>query len=647
MRYSIVFFFLLLLSSCINRRERAVSDELREHSVSELRKVLHHGEKWEQAIAAAFLLELNYTDGVGNDFGQAADMPVSTVVPDSLRAMPLEEIRLRLHEHQSLSRQAVFQLCVALGGKGIPDDLPLLAVLSERPENEIKSAVSYATLRIDRRQPYSFAWPDFTVMFLYMAGMLLIGFYYSRRNKTTSDFILGGGNMNAVAIGVSLFATMYSSLSYLAYPGEMIRFGPIIFAGMLAFPITHWAVGWLIIPKFMKYNVKSAYELLEMKLGLSTRMMATFFFLSLRFLWMATIMYATVDTVLYAMLDIPAGYATAISALLIVITFIYSSLGGLKAVVVTDVLQSGIMWIGALLTIIIVSVKIGSFGSLIPDHWLGNWSELRWGLDPKERLTVGNAVLMLFVWYICTSGSDQMAIQRYMATKDVRAARKSFGISLWSNLIVKVLLGFVGLAMLAFFTQNPHFLSDGNTLITQSDSLFPRFILIGLPVGLAGLVATGILAAAMSSLSSGLNSTASVISVDILKRFFKSDESPEVQLRQIRLLSMIIGVGILLLSIFVSNVEGNLFDVVVKVVNLFVAPLFVLFFMALYVPFATSLGTCIGGLTSIGIAILIAFFGFMGISVLWIMPVALIVGVVFGTVASLIHHSVDTITKRK
>ena len=563
-----------------------------------------------------------------------AAMLLSTSRSDSLNAAIKELFYTSLWNSRTL-----FQIFTALAEKGIPNDLFFLYSLSERNENELKSAIAYATLRIDRRQTYSFAWQDVVVIMLFMTGMILIGVFYSKRNKTAKDYIYGGGNMSALAIGISLFATMVSSLSYLANPGEMIKYGPMILSGIIAFPAVYLVVGWFIVPKFMKYNVNSAYELLEIKLGTGVRMMATFFFLSLRFLWMATIMFVTVETVLRTMFAIPAEYSTLIGILLIVITFVYSSLGGLKAVVFTDVVQAGLMWAGTILAVVIVSVKLGSFGSIIPDHWLSNWSELKWGLDPKERLTVGNAVLTLFVWYICTAGSDQMAIQRYMATKNARTARRSYGVSLLSDMTVNICLGLVGLAMLAFFTANPHLLSDGNTISTQADHLFPRFILIGFPAGITGCVVAGILAAAMSSLSSGLNSTATVISVDIVKRFFKRRAtSSEATVKQMRLITMIIGVGILLLSLFVGQVEGNLYDVVVKVVNLFVAPLFVLFFMALYVPFATSFGTCFGGLVSVGTAIASAFFGFMGITVLWIMPAALIAGIVAGTLASLFFN---------
>jgi SSS family solute:Na+ symporter len=262
----------------------------------------------------------------------------------------------------------------------------------------------------------------------------------------------------------------------------------------------------------------------------------------------------------------------------------------------------------------------------------------------QQRTTIGNAMVMLMVWFICTNGSDQMAVQRYLSTKDLRAARYTFGISLIATFVVKIFLAVVGLAMIAYFTANPHFLDDGQSITGQADRLFPKFILIGLPVGISGLVASGIFAAAMSSLSSGLNSSSSVINEDILKRLIPRLVSAN-PLRQVKKISVLVGIIAILLSLVIGNVQGNLLDVVVKVVNLLVAPLFVLFFMAIFVPFATSKGTIIGGLASVAMAIVAAFWQFMGITVLWIMPSALFVGIVVGVIASLSEKLIRSLSR--
>ncbi|MDH3651898.1 MAG: sodium/solute symporter [Saprospiraceae bacterium] len=482
----------------------------------------------------------------------------------------------------------------------------------------------------------TFALLDWIVLFAYGVSMLFIGWFYGRKNQTEEDYLLGGRKMNPTAIGISLFASLLSTISYLTYPGEMIKHGPLIFGGLLAFPLVYYIAGWWLIPRIMQMNVTSAYEILETKLGLRVRLFATFMFLSLRLLWMATIIYVTVDVALLSTLQFDRSYVPLIGAILTLITIVYTSMGGLKAVVFTDVVQTSIFMAGALISVAVVCYEMGSFTALFPTTWPEYWDPLRWDFDPLERTTVGNAVLVLLVWYICTTGSDQMAIQRYLATKDIHAARKSFKISIYSTILTYLLLALVGLAMITYFTNHPSFLPDTTDLTDHADILFPRFILVALPSGLSGLIIAGLLAAAMSSMSSGLNSVSAVVSEDLIKRFKSTKNlTTKDKLNQVRRLSYLTGALVLLLSLFVGSVQGNLLDVIMKVVNLFVAPLFVLFFMALFVPFATERATLMAGGISVFMAIGVAFYSFLGITVLWIMPSSLIVGIAVGILFSL------------
>src|SRR5690606_34333813 len=129
----------------------------------------------------------------------------------------------------------------------------------------------------------------------------------------------------------------------------------------------------------------------------------------------------------------------------------------------------------------------------------------------------------------------------------------------------------------AYFLEFPQQLQSGTTVHDNADSLFPRFILIGLPPGFSGFVVAGIMAAAMSSLSSGLNSSSSVISEDVLDGHFPNVMKNMNSLKKVHILSIAVGIVVSISSMFVGYIEGNLLDVVSKVVNLAVAPLFVLF----------------------------------------------------------------------
>lgn len=484
---------------------------------------------------------------------------------------------------------------------------------------------------------------DWAVILIYGAVLLAIGWYYSKQNKTKEEYLLGGRKMKSSSIGISLFATLVSTLSYLMYPGEMILHGPVVIAGALAFPLVYWVVGWWLIPAIMKSGVTSAYELLERKLGLSVRMLGTLMFLSLRLLWMATIIYVTVDVALFSVIQFDKAYVPLIAGLLTIVTIIYTTMGGLKAVVVTDIVQSGIFVGGAFLTIIVVCWKLGSVTEVFSFKWQPHWAELKLGFDPQQRTTLANAMISTFVWYVCTNGSDQIAVQRYLATSNAVSARRSFKFALTADMISSTLLAMVGLAMLAYFSHNPSLL-QGKSITDQADQLFPRFILLGLPAGISGLLIAGLLAAAMSSLSSGLNSVSSVVSEDLINRFSKKTKHDN-SLAQIKKLSFLMGLLVMLLSFAVAKVQGNLLEIIMKVVNLFVAPLFVLFFMALFVPFATERATFVAGIFSIGIAVAIAFWAVGGITVLWIMPLSLAGGIIAGVILSYLDNSFKTTTK--
>ncbi len=591
-------------------RVESISAEVRQQAIRTLELLAEKDQDPAGIMALTYLTQLDYHVGSASLNMPSADSSV----------------------HYAYQRIDQADTAAILADKGTVADLPFLINLMDSPVagDEIKAKAAFAILRIDRRKAIFLTGLDWGVIFLYGLGMVVIGWFYSKKNRTEEDYLLGGRRMNSLAVGVSLFATLLSTLTYLSYPGELIKYGPAILGGMLAFPFVYFAVGWWLIPRIMRMNVTSAYEILELKLGRKVRLFATLMFLSLRFLWMATIIYVTIDIAIFSVIPLDRSYIPMVGMVLMLITIVYTTMGGIRAVVVTDVIQACIFLGGGLLTIIVISLHFHSFTAWLPTEWPSYWRPWRWGFDMHERETAANAALMLFTWYICTNGSDQLAIQRYLATKDVKSARNSLKVALYANVVAKCLLGLVGLAVFAYFGQNPHDLADGQTMSQQADTLFPRFIALGLPIGLSGLVIAGLLAAAMSSLSSGLNSVSAVISKDVFTNIISQNDAEITRrksLRDVQLYSLFAGVIVIVLSFFIGNVEGNLMDVIVKVVNLFVAPLFVLFFMALFISFATEWATLLGGAISVVVAVLIAFWGLWGISVFWIMPVSLVAGI--------------------
>jgi len=547
------------------------------------------------------------------------------------------ELRRRATSGETSQR---YQACQTLARLATGDDMELLTGCLGASEADVRSAAAYAILRVGRRASHFMTALDWAVIGLYAAGMLAIGWYYSRRTATTDDYLLGGRNMNPLSVGLSLFATLLSTITYLAFPGEMIRYGPMVLAMVVAYPFVALVVGWLMIPFFMRLQVTSAYQILEMRLGLGVRMLGSIFFLSLRLLWMAVIIYATTDKILVPLMGLDSSATPWLCAVLGVITVTYTSMGGLRAVVVTDVIQTLILLGGAVVTIVLVTVFLGGVGNWWPTEWPAHWPEPKL-YDPNERITFFAIVLATFTWWSCTSGSDQMAIQRYLATRDVKAARTVLITTLSANVLVNLLLTLVGFSLLAYFRLNPHLVPDGRTILGNADQLFTQFIALALPAGLSGLVVAGLLAAAMSSLSSGVNSSCSVITVDFIDRFRRSRENELDHVRLAKYVSVVVGAVVVLLSAYVGSVQGNLFEVTYKVVNLITVPLFGLFFMAMFVPWAKGWATILGAATGMTVVVTINFWKELtgssgGISIFWAMPLAFVAQTAVGSVASLV-----------
>ena len=479
---------------------------------------------------------------------------------------------------------------------------------------------------------------DWGVVVVYALGMLGIGLYYSRRTKTSEEYYLGGRKMKPGMIGLSLFATMISTISYLAVPGEIMKHGPVYLTSVAAIPFIYLIVGYLLVPYIMRLPITSAYEILEIRFGKPSRLLGCLIFLFIRFIWMGLVIFTAANVVAKA-IGIDAVYVPWISLMVGMVTVVYSSIGGLRAVVLTDAIQALILFFGAVLAIVVVSVKMGGV-SWFPTAWAPNWDSQPFvSFDPRVRVTMVGSVIATIAWWVCTAGSDQMAIQRYLATRDARAARRAFLVNNAADVCTTITLALLGFALLGFFSAHPQYLSEKLNLSENTDLLFPHFIVNFIGYGIAGLVVSGMLAAAMSSLSSGISATCTVINTDILGYFLSGRLSDERKVRIAKLTSFIIGITVIALSLVVANVRGNLIEMTSKTSNLLVGPLFGLFFFAMFVPFATPLGAAFGSLYGFLAAFLISFGELAGLPPLswqWILPAAVVVNIISGTLFSLV-----------
>jgi len=482
---------------------------------------------------------------------------------------------------------------------------------------------------------------DWLVIVVYALSLLGIGYYYSRRQGTTEEYFVGSRSVSPFLAGISLYATMFSALSYIGFPGELIQNGPVVLAvSVLTFPAVYFLVGYGVIPLIMKLPVTSAYELLEVRLGRPIRLLGSGIFVLTRLVWMSVMLYTT-SLVLITVMGWDAGWITPISILTGIVTTAYTLTGGIRAVVISDVVQFFVLLVGAIFTLIFITYSMGGVDAWWPTQWAEHWAaQPAFSFDPGVRVTVFGTFVGALIWWGCTSASDQMAIQRYLSTRNATTARRAFLHNVVGGTVVTIILMLIGLALLAFYQQHKQLFPSNLSLRTQGDTLFPYFVSHFLPAGLPGLVVAGLLAATMSSLSSGINSSITVISKDFIEPLAARQRSDRDQIVTARILAAAIGVLAIGGSQMASILPGNLIEVMGKTINLLLCPLFGLFFLALFVPFATPFGAALGAIYSMTAATLVAywdlFFGGSRVSFQWIAPVALVTTIVCSTFFSLL-----------
>ena len=488
--------------------------------------------------------------------------------------------------------------------------LPVGLLAQDNAEKETSTAAQEkAEAQPEAARPNGLHAIDWTIIFLYAASTIALGAYFSRRQSTAKEYFIGSGNMNPILVGVSLFATLLSTISYLSMPGEIIGKGPVNMATMIGYPFVFLIVSICIIPVYMRQRVTSAYEMLEIRLGYPVRVLGAAMFVLLRLVWMSLLIYLAAKA-LTEMLGVAEENKERCTQIIVVVTgvvaLIYTTLGGLRAVVITDCLQTVLLFGGAVLVIITVTVRCGGF-SWFPTQWEDHWdNQPIFSLDPSERVTFVGSILSMIVWYVATAAGDQTSVQRFMATRDEASARKAFKVQLIVSIVVGLTLSVVGFALLGYFRQFPTSEVD---LANNADFVFPHYISFYLPPGVSGLVVSAMFAAAMSSIDSGVNSITAVITSDFLSNTRLKPRSDQQQVKIARVCACAIGGIVVVGSAFIGYVPGNITAVTQKTSNLLVTPIFALFFFALFVKRATTPGVITGAFFGILTAVLIGFSG--------------------------------------
>lgn len=452
---------------------------------------------------------------------------------------------------------------------------------------------------------------DGIVLIGYVLAMLGMGLYIARRNASTEDFFLGGRSLPSWAVGISLIASLLSTITYLGMPGEMFRTGLGFLTRQLALPMVLGIVWFVWIPFFMRLNLTSAYEYLQRRFNYTTRVLAAVFCICLLLGWISVV----VLTAASAMKEIAnlqlswffsSNSADADTHALILgigmFSILYTTLGGLRAVVWTDVVQFFVLLGGAFFTMGAIAWRTNSgLGDWIDFSMSYDHEPVEWfSFDVANRSTVFSIAIGMAFWHACTHGSNQVALQRYFSVKSVGEARKSFLVNAASSIGLGFILAVVGIALMYFILNESYaggdmlktkadLLQDADPKLRQTaqDKVFPQFIRMYLPDGLRGLVVAALFAAAMSTIDSGANSISTIVTVDFLRPWRKRkkrDLSKEEELKVARFLTAGMGFVVVASTLTIYHISKgtNIIDLCQKGFNCFLGPLGALFVLGMF-----------------------------------------------------------------
>ena len=448
---------------------------------------------------------------------------------------------------------------------------------------------------------------DYLVLFIYLATMMFLGWRLSRGRAGSEEYFLGGRRLPWFAVGVSIIASLLSSISFLAYPGVVWRFGfGNLTSSFLGFPIDLVVILLLTIPFFTRFRFTTAYEYLEHRYNLSARLLGASMFL---------IFVSVLMMVIVLVSSRALAVATGIPLVFIILTVglvatLYTMMGGIRAVVWTDVIQVALLLGGGLFTISYVAWVTGSS----PLDWLDvvnsrdNESFTFFSMDPTLPATVVTFTLADSLWIIVAHCANQMTMQRYFSTVDVRASKRSFVTGAVTGLVIILLLTTVGASLVYFFTQGPESLPQHIDLANgkDRDSIYPFFVASRVPAGLAGAIFAALLAAAMSTIDSGVNSFATVATVDFGR--LRKKKQPVNQVLRARVITLAVGLFVTLGAIFLDNLTGadDILTILPKTFNSLVGPMGGIFLAGMFIPRAGNRtvwpAAIVGFLTALGVA---------------------------------------------
>ncbi|XP_067637381.1 sodium-coupled monocarboxylate transporter 1-like [Eurosta solidaginis] len=452
-----------------------------------------------------------------------------------------------------------------------------------------------------------FGWPDYVVFVLMLTSCAVIGIYFAlqmrrearaRKSVTTEDaedaYLVGGRNMKIFPIAMSLIASFISGITLLGTPTEVYLFGTQYLYIMGSLIIMGFVLYYFFLPVFHDLKLISTYQYLESRYDRRMHLFGSVLFMFGSLLWLPIVIY------------VPAlafNQATGINIHLVtpivcLVCIFYTCVGGLKAVVWTDVVQTLIMFGAMLLIIVKGTIDVGGFGAVYQKaKESGRIESPNFTLDITERYTVYSLFIGGVAHWLKSNAISQNMIQRYLSLPNMKSARNAVCIFIVGVLTFICLCGYSGLLIYATYHDCDPLQTK---LAKRNDQLLPLLVMeiLGDYPGLPGLFVAGVFSAALSSLSTGLNSMSAVMLEDFFKSFAKKPLTERQTALIMRFVVIIFG-AICVSLVFVVEKLGTVLQLTITLSSVANGPLLGIFTAGVMIPWIESRGALIGGLSSL------------------------------------------------
>ncbi|MFO7658560.1 MAG: sodium:solute symporter [Bacteroidales bacterium] len=424
-----------------------------------------------------------------------------------------------------------------------------------------------------------------------IAVSLIVPFYISLKlsgkQNNLNKYFTAGGKLPSWAIGISILATLISSVTFLAYPGEGFSSNWILLVQGLMVPVTLIFFVGFVVPLYRKAIKLSAYEYFEKRFGFFARIYGSLGFFLAHFSKMGTVFF-----LIALAFSKMAGFNTSEMIWIIGITVIFITLlGGIEAVVWLDVFQGFLLVGGGITTLaIIIASTNGGLGSI----WKIAVENGKTGFGPYDisftKLTFLVMVLNGIFYAIQKYGTDQTIVQRYLTAKSDKAAVRASLMGVILSVPVWALFMFIGTALFAYYQVN---LADLPADI-KPDAVFPHFIMTKLPVGVVGLVLAALLAAAISSLDSDLNCLSAICVEDYYVRF-KPGSTEKQRMFVSRLIVVLAGLASIIIALYYTRIGGEgILGIIFVLYSIFSGGIAGMFLLGIFTKRANKQGLYVG-----------------------------------------------------